>query len=224
MPRKAKYGVQFIGYSAHVIAREKYGREVDYAMLDFVSGATSMHADGGWVMVPKRIDVEPFLKNLPKLANDLEDRLRQRGGELSQKAAGLPEPTVLAGDMINLSYGPNTVSVAAGTEINRFIRQVTKRFTEIEQVLEQAEKIGLRIKRRPYSEYIDEIGKTGISRVEAFGFALFVDGTLIFHPNYQVLLARPTTARADTFEVQPLDPSEVHLLNAKSKIDSQSIH
>ena len=48
MPRKAKYGVQFIGYSALVIAREKYGREVDYAMLDFVSGATSMHADGGW--------------------------------------------------------------------------------------------------------------------------------------------------------------------------------
>jgi hypothetical protein len=70
MPRKAKYGVQFIGYSARVIAREKYGREVDYAMLDFVSGATSMHADGGWVMVPKRTDVEPFLKNLPKLAND----------------------------------------------------------------------------------------------------------------------------------------------------------
>jgi hypothetical protein len=87
---KAKYGVQFIGYSARVIAREKYGREVDYAMLDFVSGATSMHADGGWVMVPKRTDVEPFLKNRPKLANDLEDRLRQRGGELSQKAVGLP--------------------------------------------------------------------------------------------------------------------------------------
>jgi hypothetical protein len=94
MPRKAKYGVQFIGYSARVIAREKYGREVDYAMLDFVSGATSMHADGGWVMVPKRTDVEPFLKNLPKLANDLEDRLRQRGGELSQKAVSVRIRTV----------------------------------------------------------------------------------------------------------------------------------
>jgi hypothetical protein len=71
MPRKAKYGVQFIGYSARVIAREKYGREVDYAMLDFVSGATSMHADGGWVMVPKRTDVEPFLKNQGEKPADL---------------------------------------------------------------------------------------------------------------------------------------------------------
>jgi len=203
MPRKAKYGVQFIGYSARVIAREKYGREVDYAMLDFVSGTTSMHADGGWVMVPKRIDVEPFLKSLPKLANDIDDRLCQRGGELSQKAAGQPEPTVAAGDMISLSYGPNTISVAAGTEINSFIRQVTKRFTEIEQVLEQAEKIGLRIKRRPYSEYIDEIGKTGIARVEGHGFGLFVDGRLIFHPDHQVAFVRPAGER--TFEVHSLD-------------------
>jgi hypothetical protein len=46
MPRKAKYAVQFVGYLASVIAREKYGREVEYATLDFVSGATSIHADG----------------------------------------------------------------------------------------------------------------------------------------------------------------------------------
>src|SRR5262249_14667444 len=155
-----------------------------------------------------------FLKNLPNLANDLQDHLRQRGIELSRKAANQPEPTFAASDMISLSCGPNTVSVAVGTEINQFIRQVTKRFTEIEQVLEQAEKIGSGIKRRPYSEYIDEIGKTGISRVEAFGFALFVDGKLIFYPSYQVALVRPTTARADTFEVQPLDSREVQLLNA----------
>jgi len=224
MPRKAKYAVQFVGYSARVIAKEKYGREVDYATLDFVSGATSIHADGSWVMVPKRIDVEPFLKNLPKLANDLEDHLRQRGGELSRKAANQPETTFAASDMISLSCGSSTVSVAAGTEINQFIRQVTKRFTKIEQVLEQAEKIGSSIKRQPYSEYIDEIGKTGISRVEAFGFALFVDGKLIFHPSYQVALVRPITARSDTFEVQPLDSTEALLLNAKSKIAFRSVH
>ena len=44
---------------------------------------------------------------------------------------------------------------------------------------------------RPYDEYIDEIGKTGLCRVEAFGFGLYVDGTLIFYPNYQVALVKP---------------------------------
>jgi hypothetical protein len=44
-----------------------------------------------------------------------------------------------ADDMITVSFGPNTVLVAPGTVINRFIRQLTKRFIEIELVLEQAE-------------------------------------------------------------------------------------
>jgi hypothetical protein len=35
---------------------------------DFVSGAVFMHADGGWVTVANRVDLEPFLKGLPKLA------------------------------------------------------------------------------------------------------------------------------------------------------------
>jgi hypothetical protein len=45
-PRAPRYGVKFVGYSADVIAR-KYGRDVEYAVLDFVSGAASMNADGG---------------------------------------------------------------------------------------------------------------------------------------------------------------------------------
>jgi len=88
MQREAQYGVKFVGYSAYVIARGKYGHEVEYATLDFVSGAASMHADGGWVLVPKRIDLEPFLKGLPEIANELRDRCR-RDGELSQQTAGL---------------------------------------------------------------------------------------------------------------------------------------
>jgi len=215
MPRKAQYGVKFVGYSAYVIARGKYGREVEYATLDFFSGAASVHADGGWVLVPKRIDLEPFLKSLPKIANELRDRCH-RDGELSQQTAGLAEPTGAADDMIRLSYGQNTVSVAPSTKITRFIRQVTKRFREFEQVLEQAEEIGLRIKRRPYSEYIGEIAETGISRVEAFGFALYVDGKLIFQPDYQVALVRSAGTRPGTFQVLPLHPT--------SKIDAQSIH
>jgi hypothetical protein len=44
--------------------------------------------------------------------------------------------------MLSVSFGPNTVSVAPGT-VNRFIRQLTKRFIEIERVLEHAEEIGI---------------------------------------------------------------------------------
>jgi hypothetical protein len=135
MPCKTKYGVQFVGYSAKIIAR-KYRREVDYAMLDFVAGVASIHVEGGFVMVPKRTELAPFLKILPTLASELKDRLRER------ETAGPRE-------RLSLSCGPNTVLVTPGTELNSFIRQVTKRFSEIEQVVEQAEEIGLRIKRRP---------------------------------------------------------------------------
>jgi hypothetical protein len=202
MQRKTKYGVQFVGYSAKVIAR-KYGREAEYAMLDFFSGATSVRVEGGWVIVPKRTDLAPFLKILPTLATELKDLLRER------ENVGPLEPR-------SLSCGPNTVLLLPGTEINSFIRQVTRRFSEIEQVLEQAEEIGLRIKHRPYSEFIEEISRTGICRVEAHGFALLVHGKLIFYPENQVALVRPTTAQSDSFEVLPLD--------MKSKNDSQFIH
>jgi hypothetical protein len=203
MPREPRYGVKFVGYSAEVIAR-KNGRDVEYVMLDFVSGAALMHADGGWVTVPKRIDLKPFLESLPSLANELQEALlRQRNGELLQQATGVPERTEAADDMVSVSFGPNTVSVAPGTVINRFIRQLTKRFIEIERVLEQTEEIGLRIRRRPYSEYLDEIAKTGIARVEGHGFGLFFDGRLIFYPSYQAVLVKEHGP--NLFQVFPLD-------------------
>jgi hypothetical protein len=179
MPRKADYGVKFVGYSADVIAR-KDGREVDYARLDFASGAASMYADGGRVVASKRGDLEPFLKSLPNLVNAIQ----------VLQATG---PTVAAGGVISLSRGLATISVRPDTEINRFVREVTKRFAEIEQVLEQAENIGLSIRRQPYNQYINEIAKTGISRVECHGLGLFVDGRLIFYPNYQVVFVRPAS-------------------------------
>jgi hypothetical protein len=158
---------------------------MEYATLDFVCGAASMLAYGGYVRAPSRIDLEAFLKNLPGHANELQGSLRQREAEI-----------------ISLSFGPNTVSLAQGTKINGFIRQVTKRFTEVKQVLEQADEIGLRIKRRPYSEYIDEIGRIGICRVECHGYALFVDGRLIFYPKNQVRFVRVT---GNTAEVHSLN-------------------
>jgi len=227
MPHKTQYAVGFLGYSAKVIARGKYGRDVDYAMLDFVRGGVCMIADGGWVMVSNRSDLEPFLKDLPKLANEIQDRLRKGRGEFSQQSAGLPEPwdrlgalqAVLrpsAEDMFTLSWGQNKISVASSTKITKFIRQVTQRFNEVQQLLEQAEEIGLQIKRRPYSEYIDELTETGLARVEAFGWGLFVQGKLIFKPDYQVFLVRPVGTRGDTFEVHPSNPT--------SQMNPHSIH
>ena len=100
--------------------------------------------------------------------------------------------------------GPNTdVSVAPGTVINRFIRQLTQQFIEIERVLEQAEEIGLRIKRRPHSEYLDEIANTRIPRVEVHGVALFLDGRLTFYPRHQVALVKQHGP--NLFRICPLD-------------------
>ena len=54
-----------------LIAR-KNGCDVKYARLDFISGKASVLAEGGWVIVPKRTDLKPFLESLPKLANELQ--------------------------------------------------------------------------------------------------------------------------------------------------------
>jgi hypothetical protein len=198
LPRNVQYGVKFVGYSAAVIAR-KNGREVQYAGLDFFNDVASMHADGGWVMVRNRVDLGPFLRSLPNLAGELEELLCQHVAQALEES----EKTGTAGHMITLSNGQNEVCVAPDTDVNKFIRQITKRFFEIEPVLDQAYEIGSRIKRRPYSEYLDEIKKTGIARVEGHGFGLFIDGRLSFYPDYQVAFVRPAGDRA--FEVNILD-------------------
>jgi hypothetical protein len=190
------------GTRADVIVR-KYAREVQYAKLDFVSGAVLMCADdGGFVMVPSRVDLEPFLTELPKLVDELKNLVHQREAEL-QQATGSSERTVGAGDMISVPFGPNQVSVAPGTNVIKFVGQVTQRFREIKLVLKQAEEIGQGIKRRPYSEYTDGIEKTGICSVESHGFAYFVDGRLIFYPDYKVGYLRP--AGETTFELLSVD-------------------
>jgi hypothetical protein len=166
-----QYGVQFVGYSASVMAR-KYGREVDYATLDFITGYASVLGDCGWVN-SKRVDLGSLVRSLPDLRSELQALLSQH------PAHGLEEK---GSNMITVSRGQNTICVAAGTDLKKFIRQMTKRFLEIEQVLEQAEKIGSEIKRRPYSEYLAGIEKTGLAQVEGHGFALYIGRRLISIP------------------------------------------
>jgi hypothetical protein len=197
--------VAFCGYSAYVVAR-RYGREMKYGELDFVSGAVHMHADDGWVLVPKRADLEPFLKTLSEDADQLQDLVRKH----TEQTTGAVERTALAGERIEISKGPHIVSIAPGTKVSKFIRQITQRFDEVRKALEQAEEIGSRIKRRPYSEYIDEIEKTGISRIEHHGFALLVGGKLNFSPEYRLGFARMV---GNTCEVHSMDKSGTVVLS-----------
>ena len=195
MAHKVQYGVKFVGYSAEVIRK---GCEAAYATLDFVTGHASVHADQGWVS-SKRTDLGPFVQNLPKLATELQQRLCLRA---DRELKGI----ALRSERVTLSYGEDKIFAAPDTNVKKFIRQITKRFIEVEQVLEQAQLVGSRIKRRPYAEYIDEIEKTGLCRVEAHGFGLFFGGKLMFYPGYQVALVKPTRG-PDTFEVHMLDPN-----------------
>ena len=178
MAHKVQYGVKFVGYSAEVI---KKGCEAAYARLDFITGHAFVHADRGWISA-KRADLGPFVQSLPKLITELQQRLCQRSDETDFSRGS---------EMVRISCGGNEICVAPGVDARKFIRQVTKQFLEIEAVLEQAELVGSRIKRRPYGEYIDEIGKTGVCRVEVHGSGLYVNGKLIFYPDYQVLFIKP---------------------------------
>jgi hypothetical protein len=178
MAHKVQYGVKFVGYTAEVIRK---GCDGPYARLDFLTGYASVHADQGWVS-SKRADLGPFVRSLPKLITELQQRLCQRSDETDFSRVS---------ETVHISCGGNEICVAPGVDARKFIRQVTQRFLEIEAVLEQAELVGSRIKRRPYDEYIDEIGKTGVCRVEVHGGGLYVDGKLIFYPDYQVFFVKP---------------------------------
>jgi hypothetical protein len=90
------------------------------------------------------------------------------------------------------------IRVPAGADPRKAIQQLTAKFRRLEPVLQQAEIISARIERRPYSEYLDEIKKTGIGRVEIHGIGLFKHGKLTFHPLNSTALVRE---RADDFLV-----------------------
>jgi len=204
MTSRVQYGVTFVGYSANVIAR-KYTRETNYASLDFVTGGALVHAETGFVAVPVLTELGPFLRSLPGRASQIRQLLQQAAeGKLTEHSelySVTSSPT-----MINIRRGESVIAFAPGTHLARFIKEATKRFLEIDQVLTQAQQIGSQIKRRPYSEYIEEIEKTGISRVEGHGFGLFVHGRLIFHPKYEVALVKHVGERS--FQIESTSASE----------------
>jgi hypothetical protein len=171
------YGVQFVGYSARVIAWRGNGPKKHYGALDFVSGAASILADDGFVSARNRGELAALVHTLPEKI----------------KAEVLPQEIHLNPDRPNIDK-------------DRFARQITRRFVNIEHVLEQVEEIGCTIRRRPYSEFIDEIAATGCSRVEYHGSALLVGGKLVFHPDYKVATIKPLRD-GRTYQLLDLDDS-----------------
>jgi hypothetical protein len=174
--RLPDFAVRFVGYGAYVVARKG---NADCAMLDFVSGATILKADAGSMHVPKRSSLASAIADLPSCIEKL-------------KALAASVAPTSNNHRIKMRRGEWEISVTRGADIDRLIRQLTKRFRKIEPILQQAEKIGSEIKRRPYADYIDEGAKTGRFRVEFYGDAMFVEGKLLFHPERRTLFTKPT--------------------------------
>jgi hypothetical protein len=179
------YAVQFIGYSARIIARKG---NADYASLDFVSGTAALFANEGYLIVPNRAAMSSAVADLPNCVDELKSLIKS-------VTPGTD------GHQVELRGGEISIWFNRGADIERFISQVMQRYRAIEPMLEPAEKLGSEIKRLPYADYLDEIAKTGVSRVVSYGVAFFVDGKLAYYPERQTLLIKPTED-GRTFQVR----------------------
>ena len=178
------YAVRFIGYSARIIARKG---NAEYASLDFVSGAAGLCTNEGCLFVTKRAALSSAVADLPSCVDELKSLVK----------SALPSD-----GWLELRRGEVVIYVNRGADVERFVGQLARRYRAVEPILEQAERVGSEIKRLPYDDYIDEIAKTGISRVVSYGDAFFVDGELTYHPERRTVLIKPT-ADGRTFEVLP---------------------
>ena len=178
------YAVQFIGYSARIIAREW---NTDYASLDFVSGTAALFANEGHLIVPKRAALSSAVADLPRSVDQLKSSVKSVTPD-----SGMHR--------VELRGGEVSIQFNQGADIERLVNQLARRYRAIEPILEPAEKLGSEIKRPPYADYLDEIEKTGISRVVSYGDAFFVDGKLAYYPERETALIKPM-ADGRTFQV-----------------------
>jgi hypothetical protein len=173
MSASAQYGVTFIGYSAHVTD----GRNI-YAILDFVCGTVCIRANRGHVCACNRAELAALVKNLPDDAGALEQMFRSTLKEV----AGPRSVSTKDSETISLGIDQHIICIPADMDPKEFFQEITKRYFEIEGLLEQAEQIGSGIKRRPYTEHMDELDETGVCRLELHGYGRLVDGKLVFVP------------------------------------------
>ena len=162
-------GVKFINYTAFIVARKK-DREIVYGEICFLSGMITLKTTEGWVTVPKRLDLAPFVASLPLYANRLRNLSRSRGSD---------EDVYCTLDLALL----NSITVSRSADIRQFIKQIRKRHLQLDRMLEEVETVGAKIDRRPFREDFEEGNRTGVRRVTLYGLGLFVDGQLLFIPS-----------------------------------------
>jgi hypothetical protein len=137
--------------------------------------------------VPNRAALSSAVGDLPLCIDELKSLVRS------------VEPDS-GGHRIELRGGEVSIWINRGADVEGFVSQIARRYRAIESILEQAEKVGSEIKRPPYADYLDEIEKTGISRVVSYGDAFFVDGKLAYYPERETALIKPM-ADGRTFQV-----------------------
>jgi len=194
MAQKFIYGVQFTGYLADVLAHHD-GKNTKYATLDFVTGWATLFQQASWVSASSAAKLHQFMGSLPRIRGDLKQLLAELASSPDNSICRGPYLAIKTpdeGGAISITVSPEAElsNLSPDVHLNQFIRQAVKRYAEIARVLKAAEKLGATINRRSYAEYIDELAKTGISRVEYHGSATFIHGALRFYPEHRTFLVR----------------------------------
>jgi hypothetical protein len=170
MSKGATLDVLFIGYMAQIENRQR----IVYARIDFISGHVILEADGGHVHVRRIRDLRPFVASPRQGINELKKRADDECCK------------------IEVSDGENKLFVEPGADLDQVILHLTERCSKTESVLRQALKVGLKVKRRPYHEHIDEIEKTGIIRLEFHGIGVFKNNKLSVRLDRREILMKCT--------------------------------
>jgi hypothetical protein len=129
--------------------------------------------------VPKRAALSSAVADLPSCIDELKSLVKSIS----------PDST---GHLVEMRREEVRICFNRGADVERFVRQLTRRYRAIEPMLEQAEEVGSEIERPPYDDYIDELARAGMARVVSYGDAFFVDGKLTYYPERQTLLIKPT--------------------------------
>jgi hypothetical protein len=184
-----QYYVKFVGYMAQIVTK----KEEIHAILDFLTGSTSLKVSGGYVIVPNRCALGPYIASLLTCLNDPDEK-----SKLSMTRHGVSST--------ELTHGEDRIRLAPGADPKKVIRRLANRFRQIEPVLEHADIVGSQIERRPYSEYLDEIEATGFAQPKVHGLGVFDKGKFFFHPLNLTAVVKPTE-REDFFQVEYVDSS-----------------
>jgi hypothetical protein len=147
--------------------------------LDFVSGAVALFANEGMVLVAKRPGLSSAVADLSSCINELKSLVKSIKPDRD-------------GHQVEMRRGEAAIFVNRGADVDRFVSQIRKRYREVEPILEQAEKVGSGIERVPYADYIEELARTGVGRAVHYGDGFFVEGKLLYRPEFQTFFAKPT--------------------------------